>query len=158
MDNEVKGDPRMIEALNQALKNELTAFHQYVKHAHLLDDWGFKKRGKAEHEEAQEERGHADKLSRRIVLLGGDPQFEAVGELHVGKSLREVIECDLRLELEGIAHYRESIALATEVQDFVTRDLLTEILAEEEEHQDHYQTELKLIEQIGLENFGQTQV
>jgi bacterioferritin len=148
----------VVEALNEALRNELTSYHQYVKHAHLLEDWGFAKRSKAEFEEAQEERGHADNLGRRILLLGGEPRFEAVGELHVGKSLREVIECDLRLELEGIAHYRKSIALANEVQDFVTRDLLTEILADEEEHQDHYRTELALIEQIGLENFGQTQV
>lgn len=158
MDNEVKGDPRVIAALNEALKNELTAFHQYVKHAHLLEDWGFVKRGKAEYEEAQEERGHADRLSRRILLLGGEPQLEAVGQVYIGKSLREVIECDLRLELEGIAHYRKSIALANEVHDFVTRDLLTEILADEEEHQDHYRTDLNLIEQIGLENFAQLQV
>ena len=156
--NEVKGDPRVVEALNVALKNELTAFHQYQKHGHLLADWGFAKRGKAELEEAQEERGHADKLSERILLLGGEPAYGAVGELHVGKSLREVIECDLRLELEGIAHYRQSIKLASEAGDHVTRRLLTEILADEEQHQDHYQTELKLIEQIGLENFGQTQV
>ncbi len=158
MDNEVKGDPRVIAALNEALKNELTAYHQYVKHAQLLDDWGFVKRGKAEYEEAQEERGHADKLGARILLLGGEPRYEEVGELYIGKSLRDVIECDLRLELEGIAHYRQTIALADEVNDFVTRDLLIEILGDEEEHQDHYRRDLNLIEQVGLENFGQLQV
>jgi bacterioferritin len=114
MDNEVKGDPGVIAALNEALKNELTAIHQYMKHAHLLEDWGFAKRSKHELEEAEEERGHADRLAKRILLLGGEPQYEAVGQLYVGKSLREVIECDLRLELEGIAHYRKAVKVAQE--------------------------------------------
>ncbi len=158
MDNEVKGDPRVIEALNEALKNELTAYHQYLKHGHLLEDWGFNKRSKAELEEAQEERGHADRLAQRILLLGGEPQLEAVGQLYVGKSLRDVIECDLRLELEGIAHYRKAVKIAQECDDFVTHDLLKAILAEEEEHQDHNKTELELMERIGIENFSQLQV
>jgi len=158
MDNEVKGDPGVIAALNEALKNELTAFHQYVKHAHLLEDWGFAKRSKEEYEEAQEERGHGDRLAKRILLLGGEPQYEAVGQLYVGKSLREVIECDLRLELEGIAHYRKAVKIAQEAGDHVTHDLLKAILAEEEEHQDHYKTELELMERIGIENFSQLQV
>jgi bacterioferritin len=158
MENEVKGDPKVIAALNEALKNELTSYHQYVKHGHLLEDWGFAKRSKDEFEEAEEERGHADKLSRRILLLGGEPQFETVGELHVGKSLREVIECDMRLELEGIAHYRKAVKICKEADDFVTEDLLKAILAEEEEHQDRYKTELELMERIGLELFAQLQV
>jgi bacterioferritin len=158
MDNEVKGDPGVIAALNEALKNELTAIHQYMKHAHLLEDWGFEKRSKHEREEAEEERGHADRLAKRILLLGGEPQYEAVGEIYVGKSLREVIECDLRLELEGIAHYRKAVKVAHDAADWVSHDLFKAILAEEEEHQDEYKTELELMERIGIENFGQLQV
>lgn len=158
MEHGVKGDPQVLAALNQALKNELTAMHQYLEHGHLLDDWGFTKRSQAELEEAQEEKGHADRLAERILLLGGKPDFQAVGQMYVGSNLREVIENDLRLELEAIAHYRQAIRTAETAFDYVTRDLLIELLADEEEHQDHYRTDLDLIEQIGIQNFAQLQI
>ncbi|MFO1074005.1 MAG: bacterioferritin [Geminicoccaceae bacterium] len=154
----VVGDPKVLEALNTALKGELTAINQYFLHARMLEDWGFIKRGKAEYEESIEEMRHADRLIKRILLLGGLPNLQDLGSLYIGENLKELIECDLKLELEGIAHYRVAIGLAEDAKDYVSRDLLREILAEEEEHQDHNTTELDLINTIGLENFAQLQV
>lgn len=154
----LKGDPAVLAALNQALKGELTAINQYFLHARMLEDWGFAKRGKAEYEESVEEMRHADKLIRRILLLGGLPNLQDLGKLYIGENLKEVIECDLKLELEGIDHYRKAIAICEQAKDFVSRDLLVEILEDEEGHQDHNRTELELIDRIGLENFGQSQV
>lgn len=154
----LKGDPAVLAALNQALKGELTAINQYFLHARMLEDWGFAKRGKAEYEESVEEMRHADKLIQRILLLGGLPNLQDLGKLYIGENLKEVIECDLRLELEGIDHYRKAIAICEQAKDFVSRDLLVEILEDEEGHQDHNRTELELIDRIGLENFGQSQV
>ncbi len=152
------GDPRVIEALNIALRGELTAINQYFLHARMLEDWGFKKRGKAEYDESIEEMKHADRLIQRILLLGGLPNLQDLGKLYIGENLREVIECDLRLELEGIDHYRQAIKTAEDAHDYVTRDLFIEILGEEEEHQDHNRTELELIDRIGIQNFGQSQI
>lgn len=101
---------------------------------------------------------HADRLIKQILLLGGLPNLQDLGSLYIGENLKELIECDLKLELEGIAHYRVAIGLAEDAKDYVSRDLLREILAEEEEHQDHNTTELDLINTIGLENFAQLQV
>ena len=152
------GDPKVLAALNLGLKGELTAINQYFLHARMLEDWGFRKRGKAEYDESIEEMKHADRLIQRILLLGGLPNLQDLGKLYIGENLREVIECDLRLELEGIANYRESIKVCEEAGDFVSRDLLIEILGDEEEHRDHNRAELELIDQIGIENFGQSQV
>lgn len=154
----VVGDPKVLDALNIALKGELTAINQYFLHARMLEDWGFHKRGKAEYDESIEEMHHADRLIKRILLLGGLPNLQDLGKLYIGENLQEVIECDLRLELEGIAHYRVAIQIAEEAKDFVTRDLLREILRDEEEHQDHNTTELDLIRSLGLEHFSQLQV
>jgi bacterioferritin len=152
------GDPQVLAALNENLKGELTAINQYFLHARMLQDWGFHKRGKDEYEESIEEMKHADKLIQRILLLGGLPNLQDLGKLYIGENLKEVIECDLRLELEGIAQYRASIKLCEQAGDFVTRDLLIDILEDEEGHQDHNRAELDLIDQIGIENFGQSQV
>ncbi len=155
---EVKGHPDVIAALNKALKGELTAINQYFLHARILDDWGFKKRGKAEYDESIEEMQHADKLIQRVLLLGGLPNLQELGKLYIGEDLKNVIECDLRLELEGIEHYRAAIKIAETHHDFVTRDLFIHILEDEEEHQDQNKTELELIERIGIENFGLSQI
>ena len=148
----------MLAALNTALRGELTAINQYFLHARMLDDWGFTKRGKAEYEESIEEMQHADKLIKRILLLGGLPNLQDLGKLYIGENLKEVIECDYRLELEGIDHYRKAIGICETARDYVSRDLLAEILEDEEEHQDHNRTELELIDRIGIENFGQSQI
>ena len=158
MTKALTGDPQVLAALNEALKGELTAINQYFLHARMLEDWGFFKRGKAEYDESIEEMRHADRLIRRILLLGGLPNLQDLGKLYVGQDLKEVIECDYRLELEGIAHYRRAIGICEAARDFVTRDLLIDILEDEEEHQDHNRAELELIGRIGIENFGQSQV
>ena len=154
----LKGDPAVLAALNTALKGELTAINQYFLHARMLDNWGFVKRGKAEYEESLEEMKHADKLIQRILLLDGLPNLQDLGKLYIGENLKEVIECDLRLELEGIAHYRKAIEICEQAKDYVSRDLLVEILEDEERHQDQNRTELELIEKIGIENFGLSQM
>ncbi len=154
----LKGDPAVLAALNEALKGELTAINQYFLHARMLENWGFVKRGKAEYEESLEEMRHADKLIQRILLLDGLPNLQDLGKLYIGENLKEVIECDLRLELEGIAHYRKAIEICEQAKDYVSRDLLVEILEDEEHHQDQNRTELELIDKIGIENFGQSQM
>jgi bacterioferritin len=152
------GNPRIIAALNEALKGELTAINQYFLHARLLENWGFARRGRAEYKESIEEMQHADRLIQRIILLDGLPNLQDLGKLYIGENLQEVIECDLRLEHEGIAHYRRTIELCEQEKDYVTRDLIAHILADEEEHQDHNKTELDLIKRIGLENYGLSQI
>lgn len=154
----IKGHPEVLQALNLALKGELTAINQYFLHARMLENWGFMKRGKAEYDESIEEMGHADKLIQRILLLEGLPNLQDLGKLYIGEDLKNVIECDYRLELEGIEHYRKAIALCETHRDFVSRDLLQEILEDEEEHQDHNKTELELIERVGIQNFAQSQI
>ena len=154
----VVGDKKVIAALNTALKGELTAINQYFLHGRMLDNWGFVKRGKAEYDESIEEMKHADRIIQRILLLGGLPNLQDLGKLYIGESLKEVIECDLKLEMEGIRHYLAAIRIAEDAGDYVSRDLFVEILADEEEHQDHNRTELELIEKIGIENFGQSQM
>jgi bacterioferritin len=152
------GDPAVIAALNKALKGELTAINQYFLHARVLEHWGYLKRGKAEYDESIEEMRHADRLMQRILLLGGLPNLQDLGKLYIGESLKEIIECDLRLELEGITQYREAVRICETAKDFVTRDLLQHILEDEERHQDQNRTELDLIGTIGLANFAQLQV
>ena len=154
----VTGDPAVLEALNIALRGELTAINQYFLHARMLEDWGFVKRGQEEYKESIEEMQHADRLIKRILLLGGLPNLQDLGKLYIGENLKEVIECDYRLELEGIAHYRKAIGICEAAKDYVSRDLLKDILADEEEHQDHNRTELELIDRIGIQNFGQSQI
>jgi bacterioferritin len=158
MTKAIKGDPAVLAALNEALKGELTAINQYFLHARMLEDWGFKRRGKAEYEESIEEMRHADRLIQRILLLGGLPNLQELGKLYIGENLKELIECDYRLELEGIAHSRRAIGIAEHAHDYVTRDLFIDILEDEEEHQDNNRAELELIDKIGIENFGQSQI
>ncbi len=158
MTKALTGDPQVLAALNEGLKGELTAINQYFLHARMLEDWGFFKRGKAEFDESIDEMKHADKLIKRILLLGGLPNLQDLGKLYIGENLKEVIECDYRLELEGIAHYRKAIGICEAARDYVSRDLIVEILEEEEEHQDHNRSELELIDKIGIQNFGQSQI
>jgi bacterioferritin len=158
MTKAIKGDPQVLAVLNEGLKGELTAVNQYFLHARMLEDWGFLKRGKAEYEESIEEMRHADKLIKRILLLGGLPNLQDLGKLYIGENLKELIECDLKLELEAIAVYRRAIGICEAARDYVSRDLISEILEDEEEHQDQQTTELELIDKIGIENFGQSQI
>lgn len=149
----MKGDKEVIKCLNNSLKGELTAINQYFLHARMLDDWGVSKLGKHEYEESIEEMKHAERLIDRILLLEGLPNLQDLGKLFIGQDVKEVIEGDLKLEIDGIKGYREGIKVAEAAGDYVTSDLFKSILADEEGHQDHLETQLKMIEDMGMENF-----
>jgi bacterioferritin len=153
----MKGDPKVIEFLNVALKNELTAVNQYWLHYRLLDHWGVERLADFERHESIDEMKHADKLSERILFLDGLPNFQLLGRLRVGESVEEVLKADLALEEEALPPLREGIAYCEQVRDFVTRDLLTEILDNEEEHVDTLERQFDMIKQMGLENYIQLQ-
>ena len=151
----MKGNPQILKRLNLALKGELTAINQYFLHARMLDDWGVTKLGKHEYKESIEEMHHADLLIQRILLLEGLPNLQELGKLHIGESVVEVLKGDLKLEEEGIANYRAGIKECEDVGDYVTRDLFIQILKDEEGHEDHLNTQLKMIENMGLEKYIQ---
>lgn len=149
----MKGDKKVIEHLNQSLKGELTAINQYFLHAKMLEDWGVTKLAAHERKESMEEMVHAEKLIDRILLLEGLPNLQDLGKIFIGEDVKEVIECDMKLEKDGIEGYRAGIKAAEAAGDYVTSDLFKAILAEEEEHLDHQETQLKLIADMGIENF-----
>ncbi|MBB3139513.1 bacterioferritin [Halomonas organivorans] len=154
----MKGDKKVIEYLNTALGNELVAINQYYLHAKMYQDWGLAALGKFEYEESIDEMKHADKLIERILFLEGVPNLQDYGKLLIGEDTREMLECDLKLELQGRDDYVEAIAYCESVQDYVTRDLFRDILADEEEHIDKLETELSLIDKVGIENYLQKQM
>jgi len=151
----MKGDKKVIEYLNTALKMELTAINQYFLHSRMLEDWGITKLAKHEYNESIEEMQHADEFIKRILLLGGLPNLQELDKLHIGENVKEVLEGDLKLEQAGIAHYRKAAAYCAEVQDFVSRQLFVKILADEEGHQDYLETQLQMIENMGIQNYIQ---
>ena len=153
----MKGNPRVIELLNEALKAELTAINQYWLHYRMLDNWGVKKLAEYERHESIDEMKHADKFSERILFLDGLPNFQALGRLRVGESVEEVLRADLALEEEALPPLREGVVQCEAVRDFVTRDLFAEILANEEEHVDTLERQFDMIKQMGLENYIQLQ-
>ncbi len=153
----MKGDPKVIEYLNLALKNELTAINQYFLHYRMLDNWGVSKLAKFEYGESIDEMKHADKLAERILFLDGLPNFQMLGRLRIGESVEEVLKADLELEEEAIPPLREAIAHCEKVRDFVSRDLFAHILENEEEHVDTLETQFELIRQMGIENYIQLQ-
>jgi bacterioferritin len=153
----MKGDPKVIEFLNQALKNELTAINQYFLHYRMLDNWGVKRLAKFEYGESIDEMKHADKLAERILFLDGLPNFQMLGRLRIGESVEEVLKADLALEEEAIPPLREAIVHCEKVRDFVSRDLFAHILENEEEHVDTLETQFEMIRQMGLENYIQLQ-
>ena len=154
----MKGDPQVIKHLNEVLTNELTAINQYFLHSRILNHWGFEKLGKKAYEESIEEMQHADKLIERILFLDGLPNLQDLHKILIGEDVREVIECDLKIEQKAIPDLRSAIVYCESVSDFVTRDLFKSILADEEHHVDFLETQLELMKRIGFENYQQLQV
>ncbi|TPW33931.1 bacterioferritin [Oecophyllibacter saccharovorans] len=146
-------DQKVIDYLNQQLTNELTAINQYFLHARTLQHWGVTLLGKKEYEESIEEMQHADWLTKRILYLGGLPNLQKIGGLLLGQSVQEILECDLKLEVQAMASLREAIAYCESVRDYVSRDLLVKILANEEEHEDFIDAQLDLIKLVGIERY-----
>ena len=149
----MKGDAKVIEYLNKALYNELIAINQYFLHAKMLKNWGLKELAEHEYHESIDEMKHADKLSERILFLEGLPNFQSLGKLRIGEGPREVLACDLALELEALPMLREGIAYCESVKDLVSRRLLVDILESEEEHIDWIETQLALIDRVGEQNY-----
>ena len=154
----MKGDAKVIEYLNQALKLELAAVNQYFLHARMFKDWGFGKIAKVEYEESIDEMKHADLLIERILFLEGLPNVQDLAKIYIGETLKECLECDLRIEKRAHPFYVEAIAYCETAQDFVSRKLFTDILASEEDHIDFLETQLGLIEKVGEERFMQSQM
>src|SRR4051812_11175964 len=153
----MKGDPKVVELLNEALKAELTAINQYWLHYRLLDNWGLKKLAELERQESIDEMKHADRFAERILFLDGLPNFQALGRLRIGENVEEILRADLEAEHQGAKLYRDVFAHAETVRDYVTRDLAREILADEEKHIDFIETQFEMIGRMGLQNYVQLQ-
>ena len=154
----MKGDSKVIQYLNTVLGNELVAINQYYLHAKMYQDWGLGALGKWEYKESIEEMQHADTLIERILFLEGIPNLQDYGKLLIGENTKEMLECDLKLEQKALADLIDAISHCEQVNDYVTRDLFKRILDDEEEHIDHLETELGLIDKVGIQNYLQKQM
>ena len=153
----MKGDPKVIELLNETLKNELTATNQYWLHYRMLDNWGVHKLAQFERHESIDEMKHADRLAERILFLDGLPNFQALGRLHIGENVEEILKADMELEMEAVTQLKGAIAHCETVQDYVSRDLFSEILENEESHVDKLEQQFEMIQRMGLQNYIQLQ-
>ena len=154
----MKGDPKVIEYFNRGLRSELTAINQYWLHYRILDDWGLKAMAKIWRKESIEEMEHADAFTARILFLEGFPNMQTLDPLRIGETVKEILEADLAAELGARALYQEAAAYCEEVKDYVSRDLFVKVMTDEEDHIDFLETELDLIERIGLQLYTQTKI
>lgn len=154
----MKGDKTVITYLNQQLKNELSAINQYFLHARMMRHWGFEKLGQHEYEESLGEMKHADRLIARIFMLDGLPNLQDLHKLLIGESVPEILTCDLKLESAAQATVKEGMAYCESVKDYASRDLFQDILNDTEEHIDWLETQIGLVDQVGLQNYLQSQV
>lgn len=153
----MKGDEKVIEFLNEALRNELTAVNQYWLHYRMLDNWGVARLAKFEREESIDEMKHADRLAERILFLGGLPNFQMLGRLRIGETVEEILRADLELEREALDQLKTAINHCEGTRDYVSRTLFTEILENEEEHVDTLEKQFDMIERMGIQNYIQLQ-
>jgi bacterioferritin len=153
----MKGDATVIEHLNRVLKNELTAINQYFLHSRMYKDWGMSKLADHEHAESIDEMKHADSIIERVLFLEGLPNLQKLGKLRIGENVEEMLQCDLDLELDALPDLQAAISYCESHKDFVSRDLFDSILQSEEEHVDWLETQLGLIDKMGVENYVQLQ-
>ncbi len=154
----MKGNTRIIELLNEILTNELTAINQFFLHARMLQNWGINELGDYEYHSSIDEMKHADEITKRILFLEGLPNLQKLHKIRIGEDVKEILEADQELEKVQIAALREAIVEAEKVKDFVSRDLFFRILASEEEHIDWLETQLELIERVGMQNYVQSKM
>ena len=154
----MKGDAKVVDYLNKALRHELTAVNQYWLHYRLLDDWGLKNMAKTWRKESIEEMEHADKLIDRIIFLDGFPNMQVLDPLHIGQNVKEVLECDLQAEYSARALYQEAATYCREVKDYPSEELFKALMKDEEGHIDFLETQLELIARIGIELYTQKHI
>lgn len=154
----MKGDKKVIEFLNKTLTNELTAINQYFLHARMFKNWGFSKLNEKVYHESIDEMKHADTLIERILFLEGLPNLQNLDKLMIGENPKEMLECDFKLEQAAIPLLRKAIAYCESVHDYISRDIFSHILENEEDHVDWLETQLEIIDKIGLQNYLQSQL
>ncbi len=154
----MKGEPKVVEYLNTGLRHELTAINQYWLHYRLLDNWGYRELAKYWRKESIEEMQHADMLTTRIIFLEGFPNMQVLDPLHIGQTVKEVLDCDLKLEYSARALYEEAATHCHAVKDYVSRDLFEKLMHDEEEHIDILETQLDLVDKLGLQLYAQAHI
>jgi bacterioferritin len=151
----MQSEPGVLDYLNNALRHELTAVNQYWLHYRLLDNWGYKALAKQWRKESIEEMQHADKLVERIIFLDGFPNMQVLDPLHIGQNVKEILDCDLKAEIDARALYQEAATYCQSVKDYVSRDLFEELMADEEHHIDFLESQLDLVNQLGVQLYAQ---